>query len=527
MSDNFNNDKHFNVSHSQSGAAVDMPQKMPQKMPLGRKVLTAIISLFIIFALVIIANLIVQMKAEPESKKKPFNTLAVMASPAKIETVTLSVDVQGETRPRTQINLVPQVGGKIVYVSPNFIEGGIFKKGEALVRIEDADYQVSVVRAQAAVAQAEQAVIRERAEGEIARRDYEELGTGTASPLALRLPQLAQAQASLDAANAELSSAKLQLTRTSVRAPFSGRVRVKSSDVGQFVGPGAMLGTIFSTDITEVRLPLSDTDLTKLNLPIAFVTKSRKVAPKVTFSATIAGQKREWQGRIMRTDSTYDTATRALFAIAEVVDPYGSGAADGGFPLSPGLFVDAHISGKTFEDVLVIARDGLRPENAVFVVDDKGKITVKTAQVIDTNMEHAVLSGGISEGDLVVVSPLDNSQLSMTLKVLDASSPTTILVDPPKPDWLIAREKKETEGSSDKKEKPRNLGRKDKKTLISMLTADYLAVIDNMTEAEKNTYRKMSKREKQRFLKAKLALRLSAAHKSKPEAAALVNGEEQ
>jgi len=112
---------------------------------------------------------------------------------------------------------------------------------------------VAVIRASANVAQAEQQLVREIAEGEIARQDYAELGRGQPSPLALREPQRQQAEASLQAAQADLENAKLQLTRTKIVAPFNGRVRSRSSDIGQFVSPGTPL--IYKRSI--FRLPLS------------------------------------------------------------------------------------------------------------------------------------------------------------------------------------------------------------------------------------------------------------------------------
>lgn len=417
----------------------------------------------------------IALNKKPEEKKRSFNTLAVMADYASQDNIELTVTTQGEARPRTEIDLVPEVGGKIVYVSPNFIEGGIIRKGETLLRIEDADYKVAVIRAQASVAQAEQVLVREQAEGAIAKRDYEELGRGEASPLALRLPQQAQAKAALQAAQAEVEAAELQLTRTSVRAPFSGRVKTKSSDLGQFVSPGRTLGRIFSTDVVQVRLPLTDADMSKLDIPVAYVAKNRADAPSVNLSATIAGETRNWTGKIMRTDSTYDTQTRALFAFAEVFDPYGAGAAEGGYPLAPGLFVDAEIIGKTFEGVVVLPRDGLRPQNKVYVVDDKGAVEVRDARVLDTNAKHAILTSGVAPGELIILSPMEESQLSIPKKVYDINEPTKILVDPPKPEWMKKMEagvgaesdnKKKRQGKKKRGEsegKPQPLKKKDSK----------------------------------------------------------------
>jgi len=418
-----------------------------------RKVLVIAVPILIIVGFVLATSAYINANKKPKEKKRNFNTLAVIADYAKVEDVRLKVRTQGEARPQIEIDLVPQVGGKVVYVSPNFIEGGIFRKGEVLLRIEDADFNVAVIRAEAGVAQAEQVLVREKAEGEIARQDYEELGRGEPSPLALRLPQQAQARASLQAAQAELESAKLNLSRTEVRAPFSGRVRTKASDLGQFVTPGSRLGRIFSTNIVEVRLPLSDAQLAKLDLPLAYVAKNRDDAPKVDLSCIVAGKVHHWEGQIMRTDSTYDTASRALFAIVEVVDPYGTGTSPDGVPLAPGLFVDADIDGKSFESVITIPRDGLRPQDEVYVVDDKGQAEIRQVNVLDATSERAVLTGGIQAGELVVLSPMERSRVEITLKVLDANDPETVLVDPPKPDFSKEDKGKEGDekGSSKKK----------------------------------------------------------------------------
>jgi len=157
----------------------------------------------------------------------------------------------------------------------------------------------------------------------------------------------------------------------------------------------------------------------------------------------------------MRTDSTYDTQSRALFAIVEVFDPYGKGASEGGYPLAPGMYVEAEIEGKTFDDVIVIPRDGLRPEDKVFVVDDKGKADIRNVTVLDTNPDRAVILSGIDVGELVVLSPMELSRASMTLKALDVNNPSNVLVDPPKPDWLKEKEAAEAKGKDETKKKRR------------------------------------------------------------------------
>jgi len=403
----------------------------PEKQgSLMRKILVILTPILILAACILGAIALVSSKKKPEVKKRGAPSLAVMATEAVSDNVQLTVNVQGETRPRTEIDLVPEVGGKITYVSPKFLSGGLFTKGDVLYRIDQADYNVAVVRAEAAVARAQQVLVREKAESEIARKDWEDLGSGPASDLTLRKPQMLEAQAGLQSAQADLDNAKIRLGRTAVRAPFNGRVREKFADLGQYVNPGSRLGRIFSTDITEVRLALSDADLTRLDIPIAYVAKSRTTAPDVKITGVVGGQTREWPAKIMRTDSTFDTQTRSLYAIAEVNDPYGKGAAEGGYPLAPGMYVDAAISGKSLDNVITIPRDGLRPENKVYIVNMDGVAESRSPVVLDANPQRAVLAGGVEPGELVILSPLEKSQISLKFKVLDVDDPSIVLVEP-------------------------------------------------------------------------------------------------
>jgi len=406
-------------------------------------ILTILTPVLIIILFMFMGSVLKANSKQPDIKKRSRPVLAVMASTAISDTVQLKVNVQGQSRPRTEIDLVPEVGGKIVSVSPKFISGGIFNKGDVLYRIDPSDYNVAVVRAESTVARAQQVLMREESEGAIAKLDWDDLGNGKeATALTLRQPQLLEARASLQSAQADLDNAKIRLRRTAVTAPFNGQVREKFADIGQYVNPGARLGRIFSTDIAEVRLALSDADIARINLPLAFVAESREAAPDVKLSATIGGQLREWNGKIMRTDAAYDPLTRSMFAIAEVLDPYGAGAADGNFPLAPGLFVDASIAGKTIENVIIIPRDGLRPEDKVYTVNEEGIATSNDVIVVDTNPDRAVLLNGIEPGALVIVSALEKAQISLTFRVLDINDPTKILIDPKKEE----RGKKKDEG---------------------------------------------------------------------------------
>ena len=377
-------------------------------MSRGAKIALSIGLPIVIFLVIGIGGLQVlgAMKPTPAPAEEAPRGIAVFTQEIVSTDLHLTVTSQGEVRPRREIAISPQISGRISYVSPAFIDGGFVRRGEVLVRIDDADYRLARVRAESQVASAQQALIREQAEAELARQDWEELGTGTASPLALREPQLAQAQASLEAARSQLRDAELALERTVVRAPFEGRIRSKDVDVGQFVSTGSSLGRMFGTDFAEVALPLTDTELGRLGLSFAFEETAEQPGPAVVFSTTVAGQRREWYGRVTRTAAAVDPQTRLISAIAVVEDPFGEGASNG-IPLAPGLFVSAEVSGETIEDLLEAPRAALRGRNQIFIADaDELVMHIHEVNVVYTDREHVYVDAGVEPGDLAVLSPL-------------------------------------------------------------------------------------------------------------------------
>lgn len=346
------------------------------------------------------------LRPKIEPKEVALAPPAVFFTVAEPRAVTLDVTAQGEVRPRTDINLTAEVAGRIVKTSDAFVVGGAFKEGDLLVKIEDSDYRAAVAGAKARVAQAEELLRREEAESDLARKDYEALGrSGDPSELTLRMPQLAQARAAYAAAKADYSSAALDLDRTEIRAPFEGRVRERNAGVGQFISPGAPIGRIFSTDVAEIRLPLTDGDLAKLGLSLAFVETPDNPGPPAILSGTFAGEFHEWKARIARTDGAIDPATRQISAIAVVDDPYGAGS-DNGAPLPMGLFVEARIQGKPIDSAVVLPRTALYGRDTVYVIKSDDTLDARTVTIVSADKNTITLAGGVSDGERVATSPL-------------------------------------------------------------------------------------------------------------------------
>ncbi|MFP4518393.1 MAG: efflux RND transporter periplasmic adaptor subunit, partial [Oceanicaulis sp.] len=212
----------------------------------------------------------------------------------------------------------------------------------------------------------------------------------------------------------------LNLSRTRISAPFEGRVRAKQVDLGQYVGPGARLGRVFSTKTVEIALPLSDDELSLLNIPVAFQASADTPGPDAALSAVIGGRQRSWTGELVRTASVVDPQTRTLGAIVQVQDPYGAAAEAAGAPLAVGLFVNAEIVGRTIENAYVLPRSALRGADAMYVAEPGGALSIRQVEVIESTPERVVVASGVSAGERVITSPVRGAVDGMAVRALDA-----------------------------------------------------------------------------------------------------------
>lgn len=348
-------------------------------------------------------------KPAPEKKEETQRLVSLLYTEAREQAVHLAVGTQGEVRPHTEIDLTPQVAGRIVAISEKFAEGAGFEPGETLIRLDDADYRLALARAEAGVAAAEVLLLQARAAATIKRQQWEAANPGRKpTPLQVNKPQVAEAEANLRSAKAELADAQLNLERTQIKLPFRGRIIRRDVGVGQYVTASTVLGRAFATDRVEVRLPLTDSQLLELDLPMGFVATDKNPGPLVTLSAQVGGDQRQWQGRIVRTQAAVDQQTRLIYAVAEVTDPYGEGASDG-VPLAVGLFVSAEAEGVQERHALVVPRDALRSADKVYVVDEDNRLDIRTVKVLSTSEDRVVIASGLADGERVVTSTISNA----------------------------------------------------------------------------------------------------------------------
>jgi len=362
--------------------------------------------------------------------------IPVTASALQPQDYTVVVPTQGEVRARTESSLIPEVSGMIESISPSFREGGFFEEKEELVKLDDRDHKAAVVIAQSAVAQAETLVTEEKAKGEQALEDWKGLGrSGEPDPLVLRKPQLAEAEARRLSAKATLERAQRDLERTSIKAPYAGRLVEKLADVGQFVGTGRELAKIYAVDAAEIDLPLRSDELEFLDLPEHYRGERMPVmtnGPEVTFTAPYAGRIGEWKGQLVRVAGGIDQKSRQLYVTAQVLDPYARRGGDNP-PLKVGMFVNAQIKGRKLAGVFVIPRVSVREGDQVLLVDAQQKLRSRVVKIVWGGQDHVVVTEGLKPGELLCTTPLHYAVEGSQVKVKEMPLPPMNISGQPAP----------------------------------------------------------------------------------------------
>ena len=353
----------------------------------------------------------VALKPEPP-KSEPERVLpAVEVFVAQSDATTLTVQTQGTVVPRTETVLTSEVSGKIEWVSPEFVDGGFFREGDVLVKVDSVNYEAGLANAEAQLAQAQLALAQETALSEQAKQDWEGLGRGEPSDLVLRKPQLRQARANVASAEAAVRLAKQNLDRTEVRAPYDGRIRMKQVDLGQTVAAGAsQLAGIYSVDLAEVRLPLTAEQTAFVELPNRYRGETGSMAnpgARVMLSANYGGALHTWEGQLDRTEGAIDSRNRMTYAVAQIEDPYRRSAEQPERPpLKVGMFVEALIEGRSLDLAYAIPRSALRDGNRVYLIDGENRLRSVELTIAKMDSNEAIVTRGLSDGDRICMTPL-------------------------------------------------------------------------------------------------------------------------
>lgn len=379
--------------------------------------LKKLVPVAIVFAAVIIALLMAQFKPRAQQSEAQDRAVAVTTEELQITAVELQVRSQGTVVPRTRTNLISEVSGVVVEVSPAFIVGGTFAEGDVLIKLDPTDYQVAIQRAEAMLLSAEAQLLSEQARSQQAQKEWEMTGRPLeeAPVLALRTPFLAEAQSRLLQAKAELRQAEVKLQRTVIRAPYRGMVSAKSVDVGQYVTIGSRLAELFAIDFAEVRLPMTQKDLSMLD-DLALLGSDDSGNTRVELIGSVNGQQSLWKADLVRSEGSINERNRVQYLVARIIDPYNLEDNSQPVPLLMGTFVEAQIRGKTIDQVYPLPRHALRSGNRVAVVDANQRLALKPVEYDFEDQSYYYIDQGLEGVVEIVTSSIGVMVEGMRLK---------------------------------------------------------------------------------------------------------------
>ena len=354
-----------------------------------------------------ISIIITIMRPAPLKLETPDTAVAVKTLLLYAQSAKLLVESQGTVLPRTQTKLISEVSGAVLSLSPEFVVGGTFKAGEIMLQLDPTDYEVALQRADARLISMNAQATFELARATQARKEWAMTGRpATEAPLlALREPYLAEARANVLQAEAEVKQARLKLARTTIRAPYLGMVSAKTVDIGQYVSVATPLGEIFAIDFAEVRLPLTEKDLARIEL---ISHSSSAELPSVTLKATVASKPVQWTAQIVRSEGVVDQLNRSQYLVAQIDDPYAviSTSEGNSTPLLIGTFVRAEIVGKTIDNVYAIPRHALMEGSRVALLDSDQRLSLTPVVSSHGDEQFYYVNAGLVDGAEIIVSAM-------------------------------------------------------------------------------------------------------------------------
>lgn len=375
---------------------------MSRRRTLAKIVLPLAVLLFGLLGL----YLLIATDGQPEQVAPLARRPAVEVTIATPQREEVDVQARGIVVEARRMQIRPQVAGSIVWLADDLEPGALLEKGEPLLRLDPADYQLAVVDRKAAVAEARLALREAQSRREVAEHGWRLYGGQGPDPesadsaLALHIPQVQAAKEQLEAARSRLRLARLDLERTEIAAPFDSTVVDKQVDLGESVSPQQVLATVVGTDRYWVRATVDVSMLGAIRLPDP---ETGEDGADVVVSQEFGGERIERRGRVMRLVKTLSEQGNLAQLLVQVDDPLGLDAKDGSPPLLLGAYVNAVIEAEPLEEVVAIPRYALHEDDSVWIVNEAGQLARQEVELVWRRPEE-VLIRGVEPGVRIVTS---------------------------------------------------------------------------------------------------------------------------
>ncbi len=446
-----------------------MESKQTKKAPVRAKqvLIRIIICLIVLLFGILSMNRLSALKKPPVEVKRTEQALQVEGTIVKIEDINVILTGYGEIKALNTVSISPEISGRVVHVHPRLDSGEIIPRNAILFKIDSRVYAATLEEANASLQQLKNTVLRlekqfalDRDRQKTIERNqdlaqlefkrikelYEINDVGTRSgvdkaeqsynaaldqadqmsrALALYPLQIQEVKSSIEAAKARLTIAKVNLLRCRVTSPFTGRIKNASIEIGQYVTPGQPVVSMADDTLLEIQVSLDARDARQWllfdNTPAeSLTTWFSKPTPVVCKLRWTENPEAELWAGIMDRVVQFDPQTRTL-TVAVKLDTFSPQLdATSPFPLVEGMFCIVDIPGKTLRNVVRLPRWSVSFENTVYILNDESRLKTVPVTVIYAEGENVFVSQGLSPGQTVVTTrlndPLENALLAVTVK---------------------------------------------------------------------------------------------------------------
>ncbi|MFH2130798.1 MAG: HlyD family efflux transporter periplasmic adaptor subunit [bacterium] len=375
------------------------------------------------------ANYFIDTKPTARRSRPEKLSPLVDIAPTRSTSKTVVVNAMGTVVPARQISLYSQLVGTVDWISPKFVPGGRIAQGEVLVKLNREDYELAARKQRSVIRQLQADLALEKGKQAVARKEIElmkkTLGKTIKDPrLALRVPQLNKAMASLKSQEIGLEQALLDLKRTVIKAPFNAMVLDRSIELGSRVTTQNGLATLIGTDAFWIEAAVPVDKLQWIGIPGSNGNGSSQVRVRLQDGSKTTG-------RVIRLLGDLTSKSQMARLLVQVDDPLGMNRRSGQMPLLLNSYVSLDFVGSRIQNVVEIPRKVVKDGNRIWILE-KGQLRIRTIQPVWEDEESFYVRNTIKPGELLITSEMTAAVDGMTVRTLDADKATVEKVDPKK-----------------------------------------------------------------------------------------------
>ncbi|MEM8609245.1 MAG: efflux RND transporter periplasmic adaptor subunit [Myxococcota bacterium] len=364
------------------------------------------------------AAVFIATKEEPPRAEKPLEGVLVQVIVVEAGDHEVDLQAKGTVVPAQEVVLQPELGGRVVWQSPELVAGGEFRTGQPILKIDPRDYELAVESFRSEVNRAKLDFRLEARRGDVAKREWNSFGdidaTEDQRALAQREPQLESAKLALRAAQSALKKAELDLARTTLRAPFNAMVVSENVDPGQLISSQTSVARLVGTDEFHVQVSVPVASLRTMR-----VQTEDSPGSQVEVTQRVGQDTIERTGEVIRQLPDLDPGGAMARILVSIDQPLGDGK---GLPLLLGSFVDVAVAATPVLNAVQVPRAAIRNGRDVYVMNQDDQLEVRKVDIAWTNRDSVLVTAGVEPNDRVIVSRIPTAIPNMLLRAAEDAS---------------------------------------------------------------------------------------------------------